>query len=91
MCGVASGAANAGYDDGMPTPRVPIMTPRAALALGTLGFALEIAAILPIVDRASDENATLHFSQHGMIFLGGILLGWALRDLRLASLFAARR
>ena len=76
---------------GMSSTRVPIMAPRAALALGCVGFALEVLAILPFVDRASDENATMHFTQHGMIFLGGILLGWALRDLRLASLYASRR
>ena len=33
----------------------------------------------------------MHFTQHGLIFLGGILMGWALRDLRLTTLINARR
>jgi hypothetical protein len=33
----------------------------------------------------------VHFTQHGLIFVGGIVMGWALRDLRLASLFATDR
>ena len=37
------------------------------------------------------SNATVHFTQHGLIFVGGLLMGWALRDLRLTTLFNARR
>ena len=73
-------------------PRLlPLMSPRAALALGTGGFALEVALLTPWVDDFADDNATAHFTQHGMIFVGGILMGWALRDLRLLTLFNARR
>jgi hypothetical protein len=67
------------------------MSPRSALALGTCGFALEVLLLTPWVDDLTESNATVHFTQHGLIFLGGILMGWALRDLRLASLFAAER
>jgi hypothetical protein len=56
-----------------------------------LALVLEVVLITPWVDDAADSNATVHFTQHGLIFLGGILMGWALRDLRLASLFAADR
>jgi hypothetical protein len=73
-------------------PRLlPLMSPRGALALGTCGFALEVLLLTPWVDHLADENATVHFTQHGMIFVGGLIMGWALRDLRLTSLFSARR
>ena len=76
----------------MASPRLlPLMSPRAALALGTLGFVLEVLLLTPWVDDFADENATAHFTQHGMIFVGGILMGWALRDMRLTTLINARR
>jgi hypothetical protein len=67
------------------------MSPRGALALGTCGFAHEAFLLTPWVDHFADENATGHFTQHGLIFVGGLLMGWALRDLRLTTLFNARR
>jgi hypothetical protein len=70
---------------------LPLMPPRSALLLGILALALEVALITPWVDDAADSNSTVHFTQHGLIFVGGIVMGWALRDLRLASLFAADR
>lgn len=76
----------------MATPRLlPLMSPRAALALGTCGFALEVILLTPWVDDVTADNATVHFTQHGLIFVGGILMGWALRDLRLTTLINARR
>lgn len=76
----------------MATPRLlPLMSPRGALALGTCGFALEVLLLTPWVDDLTQDNATVHFTQHGLIFLGGILMGWALRDLRLTTLINARR
>ena len=76
----------------MAAPRLlPLMSPRGALALGTSGFALEVCLLTPWVDDFADENATVHFTQHGLIFVGGIIMGWALRDLRLTTLFNARR
>jgi hypothetical protein len=67
------------------------MSPRSALLLGVLAIALEVALITPWVDDAADSNSTVHFTQHGLIFIGGLVMGWALRDLRLASLHAADR
>jgi hypothetical protein len=73
-------------------PRLlPLMTPRGALALGSGGFALEVLLLTPWVDHLADGNPTVHFTQHGLIFVGGIIMGWALRDLRLTTLFNARR
>jgi hypothetical protein len=73
-------------------PRLlPLMSPRGALALGTAGFALEVSLLTPWVDDFANDNATVHFTQHGLIFVGGMIMGWALRDLRLATIFAGRR
>jgi hypothetical protein len=41
---------------------------------------LEVVLILPFVDHLADANPTIHFTQHGLIFLGGIMMGIALRD-----------
>jgi hypothetical protein len=68
---------------------LPLMSPRGALVLGAVALVVEVLLITPWVDDAADANSTVHFTQHGLIFLGGILMGWALRDLRLASLFAS--
>jgi hypothetical protein len=59
----------------------PLLSPRAAVALGALGLALQVLALLPFVDDNVDTNPTLHYPQHGVIFLGGLLMGIALRDL----------
>jgi len=53
--------------------------------------ALEVLLLTPWVDHLTESNATVHFTQHGLIFVGGILMGWALRDLRLTTLINARR
>jgi hypothetical protein len=76
------------------SPRVrllPLMPPRSALAVGVLALVLEIFLITPWVDDAADGNSTVHFTQHGLIFVGGLIMGWALRDLRLATLYTTRR
>ncbi len=59
----------------------PLLSPRAAVALGALGLALQVLALLPFIDDNVDTNPTLHYTQHGVIFLGGLLMGVALRDL----------
>jgi hypothetical protein len=59
----------------------PLMTPLVAVLVGGLGLLLEIITILPPIDRATETNATLHYTQHGLVFLGGLLMGLALRDL----------
>ena len=69
------------------TPSAPrtAPSPRRALFLGALGFLLELALISPWIDEAADTNSTVHFTQHGLIFVGGVVMGWALRDLRSLS------
>ena len=58
-----------------------LLKPRTAVLLGALALLLEILAILPPIDDATESNATLHYSQHGVLFIGGLLMGVALRDL----------
>ena len=58
----------------------PLLSPRGAVALGALGLALQVLALLPFFDDNVDSNPTLHYTQHGVIFLGGLLMGVALRD-----------
>jgi hypothetical protein len=70
--------------------RQPFLSPRQAVVLGLLGFVLEVALITPWADDLADRNPTFHFTQHGLIFLGGLVMGWALRDLRLAAQYAGR-
>ncbi len=41
---------------------------------------LEVVLILPFVDHLADSHPTIHFTQHGLIFLGGVLMGMSLRD-----------
>jgi hypothetical protein len=71
--------------------RRPLLTPRQAVGLGAAGVVLELLLITPWVDDLADRNSTVHFTQHGLIFLGGMLMGWALRDLRLTSLLSGGR
>ena len=59
----------------------PLLEPRKAVLLGAFALLLEIAAILPPIDDATDTNATLHYTQHGVLFTGGLMMGIALRDL----------
>jgi hypothetical protein len=51
-----------------------------ALALVLFAALLEVVLILPFVDHLADDHPTIHFTQHGLIFLGGVLMGIALRD-----------
>jgi hypothetical protein len=46
---------------------------------------LEITLLMPFVDHLADANQTIHFTQHGFIFAGGVLLGLALRDVQRTS------
>jgi hypothetical protein len=46
---------------------------------------LEIVLLTPFVDHLADSNNTIHFTQHGFIFAGGVLLGLAIRDVQRAS------
>jgi hypothetical protein len=46
---------------------------------------LEVVLLMPFVDHLADSNNTIHFTQHGFIFAGGVLLGLAIRDVQRAS------
>jgi hypothetical protein len=46
---------------------------------------LEIVLILPFVDHLADTHPMIHFTQHGFIFAGGVLMGLAIRDVQRAS------
>ena len=58
-----------------PTPRL------RAYCLVVFAVLLEIVLILPFVDHLADSNSTVHFTQHGFIFLGGVLIGFAIREI----------
>ena len=45
---------------------------------------LEVVLLMPFVDHLADSNKTIHFTQQGFIFAGGVLLGLALRDVQRA-------
>ena len=51
-----------------------------ALALVLFAALLEIVLILPFIDHLADAHPTIHFTQHGLIFLGGVLMGISLHD-----------
>ena len=51
-----------------------------ALRLLICSAVLEVVLILPFVDHLADSHPMVHFTQHGLIFLGGVLMGIALRD-----------
>jgi len=63
----------------------PLFSSRQALTLGIAALILEMLLILPVFDRIAGTNPTAHFTQHGGIFLGGVLMGIALRDMYVAS------
>ncbi|MEA2266838.1 MAG: hypothetical protein QOE27_2421 [Solirubrobacteraceae bacterium] len=63
----------------------PLLSPRKALTLGVTALILEMLLILPVFDQIAGTNPTAHFTQHGGIFLGGVLMGIALRDMFVAS------
>jgi len=69
----------------------PLMSPRVAVLVGALALLIEIVTILPPIDEATETNATLHYTQHGFVFLGGLLMGLALRDLIVTGRSAAPR
>ena len=56
--------------------------PTRSLVLASIAAALEILVILPFVDHLADKNPMIHFTQHGLIFAGGVMMGFALRGLR---------
>ena len=53
-----------------------------AFFLVAFAVALEVVLLMPFVDHLADSNNTIHFTQHGFIFGGGVLLGMAIRDVQ---------
>ena len=62
-----------------------LLSPMRALVLGGIGLLCQEVALLPPVDNAVDTNAAIHYLQHGIIFVGGVCMGIALRDLLMMS------
>ncbi|HEV3388025.1 MAG TPA: hypothetical protein VG057_03385 [Solirubrobacteraceae bacterium] len=58
---------------------------RRALLLVMFAALLEVVLILPFVDHLADAHPMVHFTQHGFIFAGGVLMGLAIRDVQRAS------
>jgi hypothetical protein len=53
-----------------------------AFCLVVFTVVLEVVLLMPFVDHLADANNTIHFTQHGFIFGGGVLLGLAIRDVQ---------
>jgi hypothetical protein len=60
-------------------------TRRRAFCLVAFAVLIEVMLLMPFVDHLADANQTIHFTQHGFIFAGGVLLGVAMRDVQRAS------
>ncbi len=58
--------------------RSGIGAPLRSIVLAAAALVLEIILILPFVDDLADKNSTVHFTQHGLIFVGGVVMGYAL-------------
>lgn len=70
----------------MPTPaRERNVIRLRAMRLVVFAALLEIVLVLPFVDHLADTHPMIHFTQHGFIFAGGVLMGLALRDVQRAS------
>lgn len=54
---------------------------RRALWLAAVSAATELLLITPWVDHAADGDQTVHFTQHGLIYVGGVAMGFAIREL----------
>lgn len=53
-----------------------------AFLLVVFTVVLEMVLLMPFVDHLAESNNTIHFTQHGFIFGGGVLLGMAIRDVQ---------
>jgi hypothetical protein len=59
----------------------PRIVAHRALLLAAAALALELLMTTPWVDHVTEKNPTVHYTQHGLIFLGGVIIGFAIRDL----------
>jgi hypothetical protein len=55
---------------------------RRALRLVIFAALMEVVLILPFVNHLAEIHPMLHFTQHGFIFAGGVLMGVAIRDVQ---------
>ncbi len=62
-----------------------LLTPLRALLLGGVGLLCQVLALTPLVEELSESTPAAHYLQHGVIFVGGVLMGIALRDLWMMS------
>ena len=65
---------------GRPARVARPMSRLRSLCLVAAAALLELLLIAPFVDHLADSNPTIHFTQHGLIFVGGVMMGIALRD-----------
>jgi hypothetical protein len=56
-----------------------------AFRLVVFAVLFEVGLLMPFVDHLADSHPTIHFTQHGFIFAGGVLLGIAIRDVQRTS------
>jgi hypothetical protein len=66
----------------LPIDRVRRRLRLRAFFLVVFTVVLEVVLLMPFVDHLADSNNTIHFTQHGFIFGGGVLLGMAIRDVQ---------
>ena len=69
----------------LPIARDRRRTRLRAFRLVAFAVLLEVVLLMPFVDHLADSNNTIHFTQHGFIFGGGVLLGLAIRDVQRAG------
>ena len=69
----------------LPIARDRRRTRLRAFRLVAFAVLLEVVLLMPFVDHLADSNNTIHFTQHGFIFAGGVLLGLAIRDVQRAG------
>jgi RsiW-degrading membrane proteinase PrsW (M82 family) len=66
----------------LPVDRTRRRLRQRAFFLVVFTVVLEVVLLMPFVDHLADSNNTIHFTQHGFIFGGGVLLGMAIRDVQ---------
>jgi hypothetical protein len=81
----ASRVDQAGMEANASAHRARRATRLRAFRLVAFAVLLEVVLLMPFVDHLADANQTIHFTQHGLIFAGGVLMGLALRDVQRAS------
>ncbi len=69
----------------LPIARDRRRTRLRAFRLVVFAALLEVVLLMPFVDHLADSNNMIHFTQHGFIFGGGVLMGLAIRDVQRAS------